>query len=56
MRPKFSCDGQALNKLAAGDKLHITRKPQPLKLIHPLGYNYYDILRTKLQWGTKLGP
>jgi NAD+ kinase len=56
MRPKFSCDGQALNKLAAGDKLHITRKPQPLKLIHPLGYNYYDILRTKLHWGTKLGP
>jgi NAD+ kinase len=56
MRPKFSCDGQQLNTLAAGDKLYIMRKPQTLKLIHPLKYNYYDILRTKLQWGTKLGP
>lgn len=56
MRPKFSCDGQQLNTLAAGDKLAIKRKPQPLKLIHPLKYNYYDTLRTKLQWGKKLGP
>ncbi len=56
MRPKFSCDGQQLTTLAAGDKLYIMRKPQPLKLIHPLKYNYYDTLRTKLQWGKKLGP
>lgn len=56
MRPKFSCDGQQLTTLAAGDKLFIKRKPQTLKLIHPLGYHYYDVLRTKLQWGRKLGP
>lgn len=56
MRPKFSCDGQQLTTLEAGDKLWVKRKPQTLKLIHPLGYNYYDTLRTKLQWGKKLGP
>lgn len=56
MRPKFSCDGQALTRLAAGDTLRIVKKPESLRLIHPLGYNYYDILRTKLQWGKKLGP
>jgi NAD+ kinase len=56
MRPKFSCDGQQLMTLTAGDTLCVARKPKPLKLVHPLSYNYYDVLRTKLQWGTKLGP
>jgi len=26
-----------------------------LRLIHPLDHNYYEVCRTKLGWGSRLG-
>lgn len=54
IHPVVSCDGQSLVSLDAGAKLRIQRKEKTLRLIHPLDYNYYNTLRTKLEWGTKL--
>jgi NAD+ kinase len=52
--PKLSCDGQTTVELPRHATLVINQHPHKLRLIHPLDYNYYDTLRTKLHWGTKL--
>jgi NAD+ kinase len=52
--PRMTCDGQDYINSPAGSRISIAKKPQPLNLIHPLDYNYYKVLRSKLHWGKKL--
>lgn len=52
--PRLTCDGQAYINSPAGSHVTILKKTQPLNLIHPLDYNYYKVLRSKLHWGKKL--
>jgi NAD+ kinase len=52
--PRLSCDGRAYLKAPSGCHINIAKKPQQLHLIHPLDYNYYNSLRSKLHWGKKL--
>ncbi|HSW69035.1 MAG TPA: NAD(+) kinase [Gammaproteobacteria bacterium] len=52
--PRLSCDGRAHINAPAGSHITIRKKPHPLHLIHPLDYNYYEALRSKLHWGKKL--
>lgn len=47
----FTSDGQVTQPLGPGDRVLIERGPHDLKLIHPPGYDYFNILRNKLQWG-----
>ncbi len=37
-----------------GSHITISKKEQQLNLIHPLDYDYYESLRSKLHWGRKL--
>lgn len=53
--PLVSFDGQNHVNCAPGDTLHIQRKPQRLRLIHPLDHNFYGVCRDKLGWGSRLG-
>ncbi|MEK1940118.1 MAG: NAD(+) kinase [Pseudomonas sp.] len=53
--PQVSCDGQNHFTCAPGDSLIVSKKPQKLRLIHPLDHNYYEVCRTKLGWGSRLG-
>ncbi|WP_313518386.1 NAD(+) kinase [Pseudomonas sp.] len=53
--PQVSCDGQNHFTCAPGDTVTIKKKPQKLHLIHPLDHNYYEVCRTKLGWGSRLG-
>ena len=53
--PQVSCDGQNHFTCAPGDTLHVAKKAQKLRLIHPLDHNYYEVCRTKLGWGSRLG-
>lgn len=53
--PLVSCDGQNHVTCAPGDTLHIQRKPQKLRLLHPLDHNFYTVCRDKLGWGSRLG-
>ncbi len=48
-----SCDGRRLGELLPGDTL--TVKPSRLKttLLHPPGYDYFRLLRSKLHWGRR---
>jgi NAD+ kinase len=44
-------DGHAMGPLEPGDTLTITASEQRVRLIHPPGYDFYGILRSKLLWG-----
>ncbi len=46
-----SCDGEVIGQLGSGDSLHVAAADVQVQLIHPLGYDYYEILRGKLHWG-----
>jgi len=48
--PRISCDGQKHMPVAPGDTLHIHKKRELLRLIHPEDYNYFETLRSKLGW------
>jgi len=45
------CDGEALAKLDAGETVTLSLATQTVTLLHPRDYNYYDLLRSKLNWG-----
>lgn len=45
------CDGEPLAKLAGGEAVTISLATQAVTLLHPRDYNYYELLRSKLNWG-----
>ncbi|MGB7755983.1 MAG: NAD(+) kinase [Salinisphaera sp.] len=47
----YTSDGQVSQGLAGGDSVLVARAPYDLNLIHPPGYDYFNILRNKLHWG-----
>lgn len=47
-------DGQRHFDLKANDWVILRRAPQSVRLLHPEGHSYYDMLRQKLHWGEKL--
>ncbi|MDX1403651.1 MAG: NAD(+)/NADH kinase [Woeseiaceae bacterium] len=48
---EVSVDGQSLGSLDPADTLEISESKKRITLIHPPGYDYYGILRSKLHWG-----
>lgn len=52
--PRLTCDSQPFINTPPGSHITISKKPQHLHLIHPLDYDYYETLRSKLHWGHKL--
>lgn len=48
---QVTCDGRLLGAMAPGDTLRIRTRRERLTLLHPIGYDYYRILRKKLAWG-----
>ncbi len=48
---EVSVDGHALGEIQPEDRLLIAESPSRITLIHPPGYDYYEILRSKLHWG-----
>jgi NAD+ kinase len=55
LHPNISCDGQLNFTASPGDVIHIQKKPERLKLLHPLDHNFYAICRAKLGWGSRPG-
>lgn len=49
-----SFDGQPPQTLPPGGSIHIQKKNQILRLVHPEDYHYFETLRSKLGWGNKL--
>lgn len=46
-----TCDGEEIGTLEPGSTLEIEAASETLTLLHPRDYNYYDLLRSKLNWG-----
>lgn len=51
---QVSCDGHVILAVMPGDEIRIRKSAYTLRLIHPLNYSYFNVLRTKLGWGNKL--
>jgi NAD+ kinase len=49
-------DGQHAEMLQSGDRVRAQRSAKRISFIHPRGYDYYKILRTKLHWGRGGNP
>lgn len=54
LSPRLSCDGHTCILLSLNEPISICKKNQMLRLVHPLSYDYYETLRSKLHWGKKL--
>lgn len=50
----ISCDGHNTLPVPEQSTIHIHRQAERLRLIHPLNYNYFKVLRNKLSWGSRL--
>ena len=46
-----SGDGELIGELAANEILRIVVAEERVELIHPPGYDYFSVLRSKLYWG-----
>lgn len=51
---QISCDSHETISLSPNDELIITKSPDTLNLVHPPEYSYFNVLRTKLNWGSRL--
>jgi NAD+ kinase len=51
VRADVSCDGEVTAELVPGRSLRVQAAQEKLALVHPRGYDYFQILRSKLHWG-----
>ena len=51
MRAEITCDGVLLGDLPPDGRLVVEPSPRRITLLHPPGYDYFRILRSKLHWG-----
>jgi NAD+ kinase len=50
-RAQVTCDGVAFGELTPADRLEVRPTDQYITLLHPPGYDYFRLLRSKLHWG-----
>lgn len=50
-RAQVACDGMVLGDLAPGGRLCVELGRERVTLLHPTGYDYFRLLRSKLHWG-----
>jgi NAD+ kinase len=48
---RVSCDASMLGELKLGGRLEIAPAGRAVTLLHPPGYDYFRLLRSKLHWG-----
>jgi NAD+ kinase len=48
---QVTCDGTTLGELDQGDTLFVEGAEAQISLLHPPGYDYFRLLRSKLHWG-----
>ncbi len=50
-RAQVACDGESFGEMSSEDTLKIEVAEETVKLLHPRDLNYYELLRSKLNWG-----
>jgi NAD+ kinase len=48
---QVTCDASVLGELTSGGRLEISPAGRYVTLLHPPGYDYFRLLRSKLHWG-----
>jgi NAD+ kinase len=48
---EVTCDGMRLGDMRSGDRLEISAAVGSITLLHPPGYDFFRLLRSKLRWG-----
>ena len=48
---QVTCDGKILGTMGSDNVLDIRAATETVKLLHPRDHNYYELLRSKLNWG-----
>jgi NAD+ kinase len=48
---EVTCDGVRLGDMQPGDRLQVSARGGSITLLHPPGYDYFRLLRSKLHWG-----
>jgi NAD+ kinase len=51
VKAEITIDGNSIGEIRPQDKLQIAASASRLTLLHPPGYDFYSILRSKLHWG-----
>lgn len=51
VRAEVTCDGEELGSLDSSQTLEVSAAKETVTLLHPKDYNYYELLRSKLNWG-----
>ncbi len=51
---QLSCDSHVGLDTLPGDEIRLSKSRHRLSLVHPLDYDYFNVLRSKLNWGSKL--
>lgn len=49
----LTLDGQEGVVLEPDDTVRVSRSPYELRLVQPQGHSYFEVLRTKLRWGSR---
>jgi len=50
-RAQVTCDGVVFGELLPGSRLEVRPSTRRITLLHPPGYDYFRLLRSKLHWG-----
>lgn len=51
---QISCDSHIVLPVLPGDEIRVHKNANKLTMVHPKDYNYFNVLRNKLNWGSKL--
>jgi NAD+ kinase len=51
IRAQLVCDGAVLSEITPQDRLEVKQAAERITLLHPVGHDYYRLLRSKLHWG-----
>jgi NAD+ kinase len=52
-RAEVTCDGRTLGPMELGETLVVSPSAHKITLLHPRGYDYFRLLRSKLHWGRR---
>jgi NAD+ kinase len=49
---QMACDNISIPDLLPDDRIRITMEPEPFRMLHPKDYEFFAILRAKLNWSS----
>jgi NAD+ kinase len=47
---RLSCDNVSIPDIQLSDRIRIRKANRPFRILHPLGHDFFEILREKLNW------